>query len=146
MTQHPAAAQYTEPHPLSRRSFLKFAAFIAPSLLGVSATVFGAVGCQRHRYIRPEGALDLGTVRELLYTVVHVRNKAALVYRDDEGWQALSIRCTYDGCDCTYQEPILFCPCCKSQFDLKGGVLSGSHAKDNMPWMEINYKEGHPVS
>ncbi len=121
---------------LSRRRFLM--------LVGAASLVpTGLIGCERHRYIRPPGELDLGTVRELLYNVVNVRQRAVLVYRDTEGWRALSTRCTYNGCDTTYQDPILLCPCCRSQFDLEGRPLQGSKAKIAMPWMEISYRDGH---
>lgn len=118
-----------------RRTFL--------SLLASTPALIAFQGCERHRYIRPAGELDLGTVRELLYSVVHVRSKAVLVYRDAEGWRALSTRCTYNGCDCTYQEPILLCPCCRSQFDLEGRVLRGSIATHNLPWIKVTYRDGH---
>jgi len=121
---------------ISRRNFLMLSAAAALLPLGLA-------GCERHRYVRPAGELDLGTVRELLYNIVNVRERAVLVYRDADGWRALSTRCTYNGCDCTYQDPILLCPCCRSQFDLEGRPLQGSKAKIPMPWMEIVYRDGH---
>ncbi len=121
----------------TRRQFLgSLAAASLPLFVSVSA-------CERHRYIRPAGELDLGTVRELLYSVVHVPRKSALVYRDEDGWRALSTRCTYNGCDLTYQVPILLCPCCRSEFDLTGHALKGGKATHDLPWMEITYREGH---
>lgn len=129
---------------LSRRQFLAYTALCSLPLL------FGTTGCERHRYIRPSGELDLGTVRELLYGIVHVRPKAALVFRDMDGWRVLSTRCSYNGCDTTYQssptntqEQILLCPCCRSMFDTQGRPLPGSIAKHNLPWMKIAYRDGH---
>jgi nitrite reductase/ring-hydroxylating ferredoxin subunit len=118
----------------SRRRFL--------GLLAVAA-VLPLTGCERHRFIRRSEQLDLGTVRDLLYAVVHVRNKSALVYRDEDGWRALSTKCTYNGCDLTYQEPILLCPCCRSEYDLMGHVRPGSKARHDLPWMQISYHDGH---
>ena len=113
-------------------------------LLGLPLLV-SQLGCTRHRYVRPAGELDLGSVRELLYSVVHVRSKAMLVFRDTDGWRALSARCTYVGCDLTFQEPILLCPCCKSQFDMTGVPLEGSLATEPLPWVQVSYRkeEGH---
>ncbi len=128
----------------SRRDFLKFAGWCCVPL------VFGTLGCERHRYIRPAGELDLGTVRELLYGIVHVRSKSALVFRDVDGWRALSTRCSYNGCDTTYQssptnsaQQILLCPCCRSLFDLEGKPIPGSIAKHELPWMKMAYRDGH---
>lgn len=129
---------------LSRRALLQRAVVATPILLGLPA-LLGQLGCTRHRYVRPAGELDLGTVRELLYSVVHVRSKAILVFRDTDGWRALSARCTYVGCDLTFQEPILLCPCCKSQFDMTGAPLMGSLATEALPWIQVSYRkeEGH---
>jgi nitrite reductase/ring-hydroxylating ferredoxin subunit len=106
-------------------------------------------GCKRHKYIRSEAQkgieLDLGTVKSLLYTVVHIPLKSVLVFRDMDGWRALSTRCTYEGCDLTFQDQqqVLFCPCCKSAYNTSGRPFEGSKASTNLPWMEIFYKEGH---
>ena len=103
---------------------------------------FALSSCTKHEYIRPAGELELGKIKDLLYTVVHVRNKATLVYRDDKGWRALSLRCTYSGCDLTYQPPVLLCPCCRAEFSLEGKVYAGSSATVDLPWMEMSYRDG----
>ena len=100
-------------------------------------------GCTRHRYVRPATELDLGPVKDLLYSRTHLRSQAVLVIRDVDGWAALSTRCTYIGCDLTYQEPILFCPCCQSRFDLEGNPLVGSTATERLPWFDLFYKQGN---
>lgn len=117
---------------LDRRSFL----------FSLLALAFSA--CTKHRYVRPAGRLELGKVRELLYTSIHVRSKATMVFRDGAGWSALSARCTYEGCDLTYQfqTRTFLCPCCKSEFKLNGENFSGGQAKDPLPWMNIVYQDG----
>lgn len=105
--------------------------------------LLGPVSCTRHRYERPCGELDLGSVKELLYSIVHVRPVACLVYRDSDGWSVLSTRCTYVGCDLTYQEPVLLCPCCKTRYTLDGVPLPGWPATVPLPWIDISYKDGH---
>ena len=120
---------------MSRRDFL-----IA---LAAASVVLPLAGCERHRYIRPAGDIDLGTVRELLYTQVHVREHSALVYRDEDGWRALSTRCSYNGCDLTLQDPVLFCPCCRSEFNLQGLPFKGGAATHELPWMGMSYRDGH---
>lgn len=126
---------------MSRRSFIGGLASLVPVAAGLSLAS-GISGCVRHRYVRPAGELMLGTVRELLYSVVHVRPKAALVYRDVDGWRALSTRCTYQGCDLTFQEENLFCPCCKSYYDHEGHLYPNAKAQDPLPWMTMFYREG----
>jgi nitrite reductase/ring-hydroxylating ferredoxin subunit len=110
--------------------------------IGLSSLAF-TLGCERHRYIRPEAELDLGAVKELLYSMTHVPIKSILVYRDVDGWSALSTRCTYDGCDMTFQEPVLLCPCCRSRFTLDGIPYEGVTATRTLPWVDVYYREGH---
>ena len=110
-------------------------------LLGSSAFLSNA--CTRHRYVRPAAELDLGAVTELLYSTVHIRERAVLLNRDIDGWNALSTRCTYRGCDLTYQRPVLLCPCCRTRYSLNGKPHKGWPATEPLPWMEIYYKEGH---
>jgi len=105
------------------------------------------LGCERHRYDRTseqsEVELDLGPVKDLLYTETHIPSKSVLLFRDINGWSALSTRCSYHGCDLTHQEPVLLCPCCSTPFDLNGVPYSGYTATHNLPWMEVSYKAGH---
>jgi hypothetical protein len=112
---------------------------------GVSS--IGLMACERSIYKREEEQkdleLDLGPVKTLLYTQIHIPVKAVLLFRDIDGWSALSTRCTYHGCDLTFQEPILLCPCCKSQFGMDGQAYAGGVATRPLPWVEVNYKHGH---
>ena len=121
----------------SRREFVRGLG-LAGSLL-----LLGGLGCTRHRYIRDAKELDLGTVRELLYTRLHIRSKAILLFRDADGWSALSTRCTYRGCDLTYQEPVLLCPCCRTRYTLEGVPYQGFAATESLPWVDVYYREGH---
>ena len=126
---------------ISRRMLLKglAAGLLAPSSLGL-------FGCERHRYIRPAKDLDLGAVSELLYSVVHIGSKSVLLFRDAAGWAALSTRCTYLGCDLTYQEPVLLCPCCRTRYDLDGAPHQGWPATHALPWIEVTHKAGHLIA
>jgi nitrite reductase/ring-hydroxylating ferredoxin subunit len=131
---------------LSRRRFIR-----AAGLLTCAATLpLGLSGCERHRYDRPAGELDLGAVKDLLYDVSHVREASVLVFRDIDGWSVLSTRCTYIGCDLTYQEPemaqgtaLLLCPCCRTRFRLTGDPYEGWPATVPLPWLDVYYRDGH---
>lgn len=124
-----------KPELLSRREAIKVIAVLVP----LAASI---VSCARHRYNRPAGELNLGTVRELLYSQVHLRSQAVLVLRDTDGWSALSTRCSYEGCDLTFQEPVLLCPCCHTRFNLDGTPQPGWPATRPLPWIEVYYREG----
>ena len=117
-------------------------------LLGLSASASYLFGCNRHSYVRQKEQanieLDLGTVKSLLFNQVHIPVKSVLVFRDLDGWRALSTRCSFEGCDLTvHDQQSLFCACCKSEYDIKGVPFADSKAKDKLPWLEIFYKEGH---
>lgn len=131
---------------VSRRAFLRKTALIGCAL----QVPWSLTACERHRYVRPAGELDLGAVKDLLYDVTHNRQAAALVFRDIDGWSALSARCTYVGCDLTYHEPeaahgtaLLLCPCCRTRFRMTGQPYEGWPATIPLPWMEITYRDGH---
>lgn len=118
----------------SRREMLQLLGAVGLGSMAVCA-------CQR-RFVRPAAIIDLGPVTKLLDDKTHNRDRAALVMRDEQGWSVLSTRCTYDGCDLTYQPKSLLCVCCRSVFDHRGNVIS-SPAVDALPWFEIEYKEGN---
>lgn len=122
----------------SRREFL---GVLSSSVLYLG--LFPLVACERSSYERPEEDLDLGTVKELLFKRYHARSRSVLVFRDKQGWSALSLRCTYEGCDLSVQDSFLLCPCCRSAYDFTGQVYSGGKSKRALPWLEMFYREGH---
>lgn len=129
---------------IGRRKFLHHLGALAC----VSSIPLLGSGCERHRYIRPAGELDLGPVKDLLYDVSNRKESSSLVFRDINGWAALSTRCTYRGCDLTYQEPVvgtalLLCPCCRTRYRLSGQPFDGWPATHPLPWMKIYYRDGH---
>ena len=129
---------------VGRRRFIKqIGACAAYSVLPMAL-----LACERHRYIRPAGELDLGPVKDLLYDVSNRRRVSTLVFRDINGWSALSTRCTYRGCDLTYQQPVigtpvLLCPCCRTRFRMNGAPFDGWPATHPLPWMKVTYRDGH---
>lgn len=105
-----------------------------------AGVVFVLTGCKR-RYERPYGELYLGPVSSLLYTQQFVRDRAILVFRDDEGWSSLSTRCSHEGCELSYQDEQLVCMCCGSYFSINGRVKKGP-ATEALPWFEMRYGDG----
>lgn len=106
------------------------------------ATAFTFAGCKSKRFIRPPGEHDLGEIGSLLFARQHIADRAMLVYRDERGWSCLSTRCTYDGCDLTYQDQNFFCSCCNSHFTHEGRVLTGP-AEHPLPYFEMRFKDNH---
>ena len=118
----------------SRRGFLR---------LGVAAAAgtFVLAACHRGYQRKPE-LVNLGPVKDLLSATQHIASKKVLVFRDDNGWAALGTSCSHDGCDLTFQDDTLLCPCCRSLYRHTGEVLRGP-AKQNMVWYEISYSDGN---
>lgn len=102
------------------------------------------IGCKRPYQRKPE-ILDLGPVKDLLFDVQHIQDVACLVYRADKGWATLSTRCTYEGCELTYQEHTLLCPCCRSRYNHVGIKISGK-APLNLPWYAMDIKEKNLIA
>ncbi|MCC6219633.1 MAG: Rieske (2Fe-2S) protein [Deltaproteobacteria bacterium] len=100
------------------------------------------LSCKPRHFVRPGGEFDLGEVRHLLFAKQYLIDKSMLVHRDKTGWRVLSGRCTYDGCDLTYQEDTMMCSCCYSEFKHTGEVIKGPAAHP-LPWYEIRYKDNH---
>jgi len=117
---------------VSRRGAIK-----ASFVVVVSILFFPLAACNR-RFNRPKGMYYLGEVKEFLFEETFVREKSFLVVRDMEGWGAMSARCTKEGCDLTYQERNLLCPCCNSVYSLDGKVEKGP-ASHPLPWYQVGY-------
>lgn len=125
----------TSMQPMTRRQLLRFGLV----LVAVPSVVLTA--CER-KFVRPGGLHDLGAVKDLLSGKQHIADRSILVYRDDNGWAALSTRCTREGCDLTYQPETLYCHCCDSLFSHTGAVLRGP-ATMPLPWYKVFYEDRH---
>lgn len=117
---------------LNRRRFL--------IQLGIGAGLF-VIGCRRN-VKRAAAVYDVGAVKELLYSSQFIQESALLVTHDDRGWAAMSTRCTYDGCDMSYQQDELLCMCCGSVYSHVGEVLQGP-AKVSLPYFHLNFADDH---
>ena len=95
-------------------------------------------GCEREPYKRKAERVFLGLPRELMLPVQAILEKGVVVFRDDDGWSALSGRCTLEGCDLSFTGKHLLCPCCRSYFSLSGRRLSG-RAEKNLDWYKVKY-------
>ena len=101
-------------------------------------------------YNRPKEVIDLGEIQYLLESKTFLRDKAILLLFDkDKGWAAISTRSTVSGCDLSYQDTTLFCPCSRSFWYHDGRVARGK-AKKPLPYYKLYYEtyelNGQPIS
>jgi cytochrome b6-f complex iron-sulfur subunit len=70
-------------------------------------------------------------------TSIRVEAGNFLLFRDEQGFHAISSVCTHLGCIVAHQENEGFsCPCHGSRFNEQGNVIGGP-APAGLPWLEI---------
>lgn len=126
-----------EPPALNRRSFLSFASL---------GTFFAAIGTAVAGILRlPNPAVLPGPVRRFKLgppeqfaagaeTVFADQN--LVLFRDDQGFYAITSTCTHLGCTVARTKEGFACPCHGSRFDSRGRVVGGP-APRPLPWLEV---------
>lgn len=76
----------------------------------------------KHFSIYPEGSI--------------VVTENFFLFREKEGYSALSRKCTHLGCNLIYSGNELDCPCHGSKFTLDGKVVKGP-AQDDLHWYKV---------
>jgi cytochrome b6-f complex iron-sulfur subunit len=122
----------------TRRQFLQRTWWI-PLFLGGVAAVWQYLSffrpdladeaSSRRRIGRPE---DFPIGRKLL-----LADTLAYVIRDEQGFWAISARCTHLGCAMNTMDWGFVCPCHGSKFDPRGQVLAGP-AGTALPWFKLS--------
>lgn len=112
---------------MRRREFLKL------------GSLFLLVGCKQEWKL-PVDLLRLGKIEELLNPIQHVKAASMIVFRDKRGWRALGARCSLEGCDLSFFQDSLLCPCCNSAFSLTGRPIRGKASKP-LGWYKVGLKE-----
>jgi len=122
---------------VSRRSFLSIASL---------ASFFAAVGTAAAGLLRlPNPAVLPGPVRRFKLgapeqfasgTETAFADANLVLFRDDEGFYAISTTCTHLGCIVSYAKQGFACPCHGSRFDSRGRVVGGP-APRPLPWLEV---------
>lgn len=116
-----------------RRALMTIAA--APLLLG------SLFGCEKTLYNRPSQKLRLSDPESLLFDVQPVAHQSVLVFRDEEGWATMDARCSYDGCDLSFNGEYLMCACCQSVYDISGQVIYEPANRD-LAWFKMGFEHG----
>jgi cytochrome b6-f complex iron-sulfur subunit len=60
-----------------------------------------------------------------------------VLFRDEQGFYAISTTCTHLGCSVARSSKGFACPCHGSRFDDKGNVIAGP-APRPLPWLEVS--------
>jgi cytochrome b6-f complex iron-sulfur subunit len=126
---------------LNRRDFLKVS---TNSLLALAAAL-GAGGLLRYLSYQfdspPRNEFDIGPESDYpLPSRTVLSNIPAMIVRDKNGFQAMSLTCTHLGC---MVEPRNFgyeCPCHGSRYTVEGKVVKGP-ASSNLPTLSIKKME-----
>jgi len=127
-----------DPLPVSRRSFLSLAAI--GSFLAALGTAAAGI------FRLPNPAVLPGPVRRFKLgapeqftpgSETPFAEQNLVLFRDDEGFYAISTTCTHLGCTVARSQEGFACPCHGSRFDQRGNVVGGP-APRPLPWLEVS--------
>jgi cytochrome b6-f complex iron-sulfur subunit len=126
-----------DPPAVNRRSFLSLASL---------GTFFAAIGTAVAGVFRlPNPAVLPGPVRRFklgppeqftVGTETAFADQSLVLFRDDEGFYAITSTCTHLGCTIARTKEGFACPCHGSRFDKRGRVVGGP-APRPLPWLEV---------
>jgi cytochrome b6-f complex iron-sulfur subunit len=127
-----------DPPPVSRRSFLSLAAI---------GSFFAALGTAAVGILRlPSPSVLPGPVRRFKLgppeefstgSETAFPDHNLMLFRDDQGFYAISTTCTHLGCTVARGKEGFACPCHGSRFDNRGNVIGGP-APRPLPWLEVS--------
>ncbi len=127
-----------DPPRIDRRGFLSFASI---------GTFLAALGTAAAGIFRlPNPAVLPGPVRRFklgapeqfdLGSQTAFAEQNLVLFRDEEGFYAISSTCTHLGCTVAHSKDGFACPCHGSRFDRNGRVVGGP-APRPLPWLEVS--------
>jgi cytochrome b6-f complex iron-sulfur subunit len=127
-----------DPPAVNRRSFLSLASM---------GTFFAAIGTAVAGILRlPNPAVLPGPVRRFklgppeqfaVGTETAFADQNLVLFRDNEGFYAITSTCTHLGCTVARSKEGFACPCHGSRFDSRGRVKGGP-APRPLPWLEVS--------
>ncbi len=126
-----------DPPAVNRRNFLSLASM---------GTFCAAIGTAVAGILRlPNPAVLPGPVRRFklgspeqfaVGTETVFADQNLVLFRDDEGFYAITSTCTHLGCTVARTKEGFACPCHGSRFDGRGRVIGGP-APRPLPWLEV---------
>lgn len=125
-----------KPQPMARRDFLgKAATWTCGAALGLAG-----VGMARLPFpavITGEAVkIKVGRPDDFALGGTWISSTRAFMFRDEEGFFAISGICTHLGCIVSQSPSGFDCPCHGSRFGLNGEVKKGP-APSPLPWLEV---------
>lgn len=127
-----------DPPPVRRRSFLSLAALT--SLLAALGTAVAGILRLPNPAVLPGPArrFKLGPPEQFAVgSETAFADQSLVLFRDSEGFYAVSTTCTHLGCTVARSREGFACPCHGSRFDARGKVTGGP-APRPLPWLEVN--------
>jgi cytochrome b6-f complex iron-sulfur subunit len=127
-----------DPPTASRRSFLSLAAL--SSLVTALGTAMAGILRLPSPGVLPGPArrFKLGPPEEFAVgSETTFAEQNLVLFRDGEGFYAISTTCTHLGCTVARSREGFACPCHGSRFDTNGKVTDGP-APRSLPWLEVS--------
>jgi len=124
--------------PIKRRDFLGQAA-IGTFLVATAAACFGALRLIVPKvFSEPPNYYKIGEPEGFPPGEVRVpTGKNVYLFHDENGYYAISAKCTHLGCIIKHTPDGFVCPCHGSRFTLDGHVISGSASK-TLDWYAMS--------
>jgi cytochrome b6-f complex iron-sulfur subunit len=127
-----------DPPPASRRSFLSLAA-LTSFVAALGTAVAGILRLPNPAVLPgPARRFKLGPPEEFAVgSETAFAEQNLVLFRDSEGFYAISTTCTHLGCTVARSREGFTCPCHGSRFDANGRVTGGP-APRPLPWLEVS--------
>ena len=127
-----------DPPRLNRRSFLSLAS-IGSFLAALGTAAAGLLRLPSPSVLPgPVRRFKLGAPEQFSPgSATPFAEENLVLFRDDEGFYAISTTCTHLGCAVAHSANGFACPCHGSRFDGQGKVIAGP-APRPLPWLEVS--------
>jgi cytochrome b6-f complex iron-sulfur subunit len=127
-----------DPPAVSRRSFLSLAA-LTSFVAALGTAVAGILRLPNPAVLPgPARRFKLGPPEEFAVgSETAFAEQNLVLFRDGEGFYAISTTCTHLGCTVARSREGFACPCHGSRFDSNGKVTGGP-APRPLPWLEVS--------
>ncbi|HXY10932.1 MAG TPA: ubiquinol-cytochrome c reductase iron-sulfur subunit [Terriglobales bacterium] len=126
-----------KPPAVNRRSFLSLAS-MGTFLAAIGTAVAGILRLPNPSVLPgPVRRFKLGPPEQFAVgTETAFADQNLVLFRDDEGFYAITSTCTHLGCTVARTKDGFACPCHGSRFDSRGRVVGGP-APRPLPWLEV---------